>query len=98
MKNDIIAKLTEARLKLPLKILMEKRGRGPSNGNWESFPECPYCGGKRCAGVYPSAHGAMFKCHRPSCPSMTADHGAAWDEIGFLAFEHGGDRRTATRI
>jgi len=91
------AKLNEARQKLPLKSLMEKGGRGPSNGNWKSFPQCPYCQGERCAGIFSGAHGDWFKCHRTSCPSGTAEDQAAFDEIGFLAFELGVDRRDATR-
>lgn len=98
MNNEFIDKLNQARQKLPLKILMEKRGRGPSNRNWKSFPHCPYCEGKRCAGVFSGPQGEMFKCHSPSCRSMTAGPGAAWDEIAFLAFELGCDRRTATRV
>jgi hypothetical protein len=98
MYQDILNKLIEARIKLPLKVLMEKRGRGPANGNWKTFPQCPYCEGKRCAGVFNGSHGEMFKCHSPSCRSMTAGSGAAWDEIGFLAFELGCDRRAATRV
>jgi hypothetical protein len=98
MYNDILTKLIEARQKLPLKVLMEQRGRGPSNGNWKSFPRCPYCEGKRSAGVFNGPHGAMFKCHSPSCRSTTAGAGNAWDEIAFLAFELGCDRRAATRV
>ena len=91
------AKLEAARQKLPLKDLMETRGRGPANGNWKSFPKCPYCEGARCAGVFSGTHGDLFKCHRTSCRSGTADNQTAWDEIGFLAFELNIDRREATR-
>ena len=95
--SDLAARLEEARQRLPLKRLMESRGRGPANGNWKSFPQCPYCGGAQCAGVFDGAHGDFFKCHRTSCRSGTADERAAWDEIGFLAFELNLDRRRATR-
>ena len=95
--NTFTARLQEARQKLPLKSLMEKRGRGPSNGNWKSFPRCPYCEGDHCAGLFAGAHGDLFKCHRTSCRSGTAGDQAAFDEIGFLAFELGVDRREATR-
>lgn len=93
MKNSIDA----ARKKLPLKALMQQRGRGPINGNWKSYPRCPYCDGKSCAGVFSAPHGEMFKCHSSSCRSMTASDGAAWDEIGFLSYELGCDRRAAIR-
>lgn len=98
MYKDILEKLIQARLKLPLKTLMEKLGRGPSNQNWKSFPTCPYCEGRKTAGVFSGPHGELFKCHSPSCRSMTAGPRAAWDEIGFLAFELGCDRRDATRV
>ena len=38
----------------------------------------------------------FLKCHRPSCRSGTSAEQAAWDEIGFLAFEHNVDRSKAT--
>lgn len=95
--NTFTSKLQEARQKLPLKSLMEKRGRGPANGNWKSFPKCPYCEGGNCAGVFSGTHGDLFKCHHTSCRSGTSDDQAAFDEIGFLAFELGVDRREATR-
>ncbi len=91
------AKLEEARQKLPLKSLMEKHGRVPSNGNWIMFPKCPYCDGDKCAGVYSREHRDLFKCHRSGCRSGTSDTQASWDEIGFLAFELNVDRREATR-
>jgi hypothetical protein len=95
--SDLTARLEGARQRLPLKRLMESRGRGPANGNWKSFPQCPYCGGAQCAGVFDGAHGDFFKCHRTGCRSGTAGERAAWDEIGFLAFELNLDRRRATR-
>jgi len=95
--NEFTAKLDEARQKLPLKRLMEGRGRGPANGHWKSFPKCPYCEREQCAGVFEGPHGDLFKCHRTSCPSETAGDHAAWDEIGFLAYELKLDRQMATR-
>lgn len=97
MTNDFINKLIQARTKLPLKALMKGRGRGPSNDIWKAFPLCPYCDGKKCAGVFTGPHADLFKCHNPNCRSMTAGRAAAWDEIGFLSFELGCDRRSATR-
>lgn len=91
------AKLEEARQKLPLKTLMEKHGRGPSNGDWKVFARCPYCDGKQCAGVYNRTNRDLFKCHRTGCRSGTSSDQSAWDEIGFLAFELNVDRRQATR-
>ncbi len=95
--NDYTAKLQEARHKLPLKHLMEKYGHGPSNGNWKSFPTCPFCNGKQCAGIFSGTHGDLFKCHRTVCLSRTSGVKAAWDEIGFLAFKLNIDRQEATR-
>ena len=97
-RHDYPARFQAARRKLPLKLLMERHGRGPANGNWTSFPKCPYCEGAHCAGVFASRHGDLFKCHRTSCRSGTAEEQTAWDEIGFLAFELGQDRRAAIRI
>jgi len=96
--GDFTEKLNQARQLAPLKSLMEKWGRGPTNGNWKSFPQCPYCDGKQTAGVFAGPHGDMFKCHHPSCRSGTSGDSAAWDEIGFLASELGCDRRAATRV
>ena len=87
------SKLEQARQKRPLKRLMEQRGRGPQNGNWANF-KCPYCPGK--AGVFAAQHGDRFKCFHASCKSQTSGDGAAWDEIGFLAFELGVSRKAAT--
>src|SRR4026208_2219856 len=94
--KSIKEKLQQARLEVPLKSLMEGRGRGPSNGNWKSFPKCPYCG-KQTAGVFKGRHGDLFKCRHPACPSGTSRDRGAWDEIGFLAYELNCDRPTATR-
>src|ERR1035437_1155150 len=88
------AKLEEARHKLPLKQLMEQRGRGPQNGSWANF-NCPYCKGN--TGVFPTQHGDRFKCFHVSCKSQTSGEGAAGDEIGFLGFELGLSRKEATR-
>lgn len=79
----------QARKILPLRRLMEQRGRGPTNGHWDSFPACPYCQGKNCAGIFPAQSGnlELFKCHRPDCPSGTAIEGGAWNEVKFLAYE-----------
>jgi hypothetical protein len=85
--KDYDAKLEAARQRLPLKLLMEQRGRTPLNGNWRNFARCPYCEGKDCAGLFEGNRGDLFKCHRPSCPSGTASEKSAWDEIGFLAHE-----------
>ena len=95
--NSFTAKLQQARQNLPLKGLMERRGRGPSNGNWKTFPKCPYCEGDNCAGTFTGTYGELFKCHRTSCRSGTAEDHAAFDEIGFLAFELGINHREATR-
>jgi hypothetical protein len=84
--NDFTVKLEEARRRLPLKRLMEQYGRSPANGNWKSF-QCPYCGERGCAGVFPGAYGELFKCHHSGCVTGTQHDKSAWDEIGFLAHE-----------
>lgn len=89
--------LNAARQKLPLKRLMEKRGRGPADKNWESFSKCPYCEGAHCAGVFSTPRGDRFKCHRTTCPSGTAGEMASWDESGFIAFEENITRKQANR-
>ena len=95
--SDFKVKLDAARQRLPLKRLMEQRGRAPSNGNWKSFPRCPYCG-KDGAGVFPARSGDRFKCHHSNCPSGTQEANSAWDEIGFLAHELGLSREEAGKI
>jgi hypothetical protein len=88
------ANVEQARQNLPLRRLMEERGRGPANGNWKQFPQCPYCA-KDSAGVFAAERGERFKCHHTSCPSGTGVKGGAWDEVGFLAFELKLSRREA---
>lgn len=86
--SDFTAKLELARQQLPLRRLMESRGRGPSNGIWKFFP-CPYCQNKASAGLFQARDrdAELFKCHHPGCPSGTHIEGGAWDEMKFLAFE-----------
>ena len=84
--SDFGVRLEEARARLPLRRLMEQRGRGPANGNWRRFPECPYCR-KDSAGLFEGGHGEMFKCYHAHCPSGTAAKGCAWDEVKFLRHE-----------
>ena len=85
--SDFAVRLEEARKRLPLRQLMEQRGRGPGNGVWRKFPKCPYCG-KDGSGLFAVPAGKeMFKCYHAHCPSGTADKGAAWDEVGFLQHE-----------
>ena len=79
--------MEEARKRLPLRRLMEQRGRGPGNGVWRKFPKCPYCG-KDGSGLFTVPAGKeMFKCHHAHCSSGTADKGGAWDEVRFLQHE-----------
>lgn len=91
--SDFVAKLDEARQKLPLRRLMEQYNRAPSNGKWNAFPECPFCKKKGGAGVFNGDRGVeLFKCHHASCETG----GQAFDEVGFLQFElHSNDRREA---
>jgi len=93
--SDFTVRLEEARKQLPLRQLMEQRGRGPGNGHWRAFPKCPYCG-KDGAGLFILASGGeMFKCHHAHCPSGTAEKGGAWDEVAFLRHELGLTRKEA---
>jgi hypothetical protein len=82
--NNFTTKLEEARVKLPLKRLMEQHGKAPANGNWKSFAQCPYCQHKDSAGVFTGDRDVdLFKCHHTSCPT----DGKAFDEVGFLQYE-----------
>ena len=92
--NDLAGKVAQARCVLNLKRMMEQRGKGPSNGTWRSFPKCPFCG-KDGAGVFEHNGRQWFKCHHTSCRSGTAGEKNAWDEVGFLAYELGTNRREA---
>lgn len=94
MTPELAAKVAAARQRLPLQTVMEQRGKRPSNGNWKAFPKCPYCG-KDSAGLFEKAGRQRFKCHHTSCPSGTAGEGGAWDEVGFLAYELGLNRKEA---
>ena len=70
---------------------MEQYGKGPANGNWKSFPKCPFCGNKS-AGLFPDKSGVeFFKCHHVDCPTGKK----ALEEVGFLAQELGLNRRDA---
>jgi hypothetical protein len=91
--NNFSIKLDEARTKLPLRRLMEQRGRAPANGNWESFSECPYCHHPGSAGVFIGDRGMeLFKCHHQPCPTKNM----AFDEVGVLQHELGlSDRKEA---
>ncbi len=91
-------KLQEARQRMPLRRLMEQRGKAPTNGNWKSFPRCPFCGHPGSAGVFSGRHGELFKCLYASCSSGTQHEKRAWDEIGFLAYELGLSRREAAFV
>src|SRR5207249_8902173 len=89
------ARVEQARQLLPLRRMMEQRGRGPANGNWKKFPKCPYCQ-KDSATLFEDDRGrGRFKCFHTSCPSGTAEKGGAWDEVGFLAYELGLSRKEA---
>ena len=95
--KEFAIKLEEAYRRLPLKRLMEQRGRGPENGNWKTFPHCPYCQHKGSAGVTTGARGIeLFKCFNTSCPTGTAAEKSAWDAVAFLQYELGlHDRKEA---
>jgi hypothetical protein len=95
MKSNQLSQ--QARQLLPLRKLMAQRGRGPADGNWKSFPACPYCQGKSCAGIFSPKSGRveLFKCHQPDCPSGTAVERGAWNEVAFLAYELGCPPREA---
>src|ERR1051326_3528218 len=75
-----------------------KMRKGPANGNWHSFPHCPFCNHAGSASVFKTRHGDLFKCHHANCPSGTQDEKGAWDEIGFLGYELGLNRREAALV
>lgn len=93
--SDFDARLDEARRKLPLKQLMTQHGKSPANDRWKSFPQCPYCRNKDCAGVFNHQGQDLFKCLHADCPTGTNVPGKAWDEVGFLAYELNTSRRDA---
>ncbi|HXP62003.1 MAG TPA: hypothetical protein VN829_16020 [Dongiaceae bacterium] len=92
--SELAVKVTAARERLPLRTMMEQRGKAPPNGNWKRFPKCPYCG-KDGAGLLEKNGRQWFKCHHTSCPSGTAGEKGAWDEVAFLAYELGLNRKEA---
>src|ERR1039457_6554399 len=93
--SDFAVKLDEARGKLPLKRLMEQHGKGPGNDKWNSFPACPFCQKKSCAGVFSGDRGVdLFKCHHTDCPTG----GNAMDQVGFLQHELNLHDRTEAAI
>jgi hypothetical protein len=86
--GEYAIKLEEAQRRLPLKRLMEQRGRAPANGNWKTFPHCPYCQHKDSAGVKMGDRGLeFFKCFNTSCPTGTHADKSAWDAVAFLQYE-----------
>lgn len=93
--KDLAVKIDEARQRLPLKMLLQQRNKGPvGSGNWGSYP-CPFCQKPTGAGVFTKDGREFFKCHHTSCPSGTSGKRGAWDEIGFLAYELGLNRKDA---
>lgn len=93
--SDFGVKLDEARKRLPLRQLMTQHGKSPTNNNWKSFPQCPYCQHKDSAGVFTPKDrqgSELFKCHFTGCTTGSN----AMDEVGFLQHELGlSDRREA---
>lgn len=70
-----------AKERLPLKRLIEQYGHAPKNQNWKSFPECPFCRKRGCAGVNGKAGFDTFKCFHDDCPTGKD----ALNEIAYVA-------------
>lgn len=68
--TEFTDKLEEARQRLPLKRLMELRGRAPTNRIWKSFPKCLYRQHANSVGVFTGNREVkLFKCHYTLCPT-----------------------------
>ena len=48
---------------------------------WKSFPKCPFCSGKNCAGVFAKGDAEFFKCHHRDCTTG----GTVMTEVGYIA-------------
>ena len=85
--------IEEARGRLPLRRFMEQNGDGV-NPNKKSGLECPFCRKKK-ATMKEFKGREWFKCWNTECPSGTSGAKGAWDEVGYLAFRRGLDRKEA---
>ena len=55
------------------------------DGRWKSFPTCPFCKNKRCAGVFERGGVEFFKCHHANC----CTGGEVLTEVSYLALAQG---------
>jgi hypothetical protein len=74
--GDFARRLDEARGRLPLRRMMEERGKAIPEGK-RSF-KCPYCG-KDSGTMFKAqrGNGEMFKCFSVHCPTGTCGKGSA---------------------
>jgi hypothetical protein len=93
--NDLAGKVEQARGRLSLRRMMDERGKGPPAGK-HTFA-CPYCT-KPGARLLEKGGRQWFKCFHTSCKSGTSGEKAAWDEVGFLAYELGVSRWGAFKL
>ena len=52
---------------------------------WKSFPECPFCANKDCAGVFERGGTESFKCQHTACSSG----GRVVTETGYINLREG---------
>ena len=69
-----------------LRDVIRALGHAPAHDHkWKSFPECPFCKHKDCAGVYQPKSGLeKFKCHHRDC-SLNG----VLDAVSYLALARG---------
>jgi hypothetical protein len=68
-----------------LKGVITKLGDAPPDHKWKSFPQCPFCGKKECAGVFTQNGFEFFKCHHRDCNSGNR----TVSEVGYLSLRLG---------
>jgi len=68
-----------------LKGLITRLGDAPPEHKWKSFPKCPFCGAKDCAGVFSKSGADFFKCQHTSCNTG----GRVVTEIGYVGMREG---------
>ena len=57
----------------------------PFDHKWKSFPKCPFCGNKDCAGVFEKAGADWFKCQHTACSTG----GRVVSETGYINLREG---------
>jgi hypothetical protein len=81
--------MAEARAKLPLRRLMEEHGDA-----MEHKDVCPICK-KKGASLKELKGRQFFRCFHSTCPSQTSENKRAWDEVAYLSYKLGLNRKDA---